>query len=288
MVSDFKEQLVSLYKQGFGESDAYTDFFFKKRYSEENAVAVFDGGRVVSALHLIPQKIMIDNKPQKAGFISSAATLPELRGQGVFFRTMEAAYEMLRRRGAEYCVLYPFKHEYYRRHGFIEYTYVYRRVCGANVPARPQNYRIKRYGHGDKLFIKELNAIYGRMCAGFEGYIIRDEKEMLFRAGEAAADGGEVLIIEAGAARGYVLMSGGNIEECCFTDFTGGGSEGFLIDSVKELYGAEYFMPVNLPLKKAAECPGARPFGMIKKLGCTPEETFGFFKDKNCILLDQY
>ncbi len=285
---NFTSQLLSLYRQSFNESEAYVNYFFENRYRPENVVSVTDGaGRIISALHLFPVKIMIDGKAVKAGFVSSAATLPELRGKGVFFDTMEKAYERLKRDGAEYCLLYPFKHEYYKRHGFIEYTYVLPRTVGTAAGGIP--YRIERYTAGDTGFAAAANDIYRRCCAPFEGYVIRDLYETRYRLNEAASDGAEIYLVRGeNGESGYAYLSNGKLEECCFTDFARGEGAPRLVDSVKEFYGAEYIVPVCLPLERAAVYPGAVPFGMIKKLSCPAGQTFDFFRGKSCILFDKY
>lgn len=311
MINNFKEQLITLYKQGFNETDEYTDFFFSRRYREENVAYVEDKGRIISALHLLPQKIMLGGRAVSAGFVSSAATLPEYRGKGVFFETMSRVYEMLKKNGMEYCFLYPFKHEYYKKHGFIEYSYVNTRVAGvkqmgtegiclpvvynglpAQIPPSPfvSKYTAEQYASGDRKLFSLIKETYESVCAGFEGWVVRDDAEWEYRLNEARADKGIVLVIKSdNNVNGYAFISRGKIEECCFTDFTGlKNEESYLIDSVKELAGMEYTAPLRKKLKDAKELLVAAPFGMIKKTGCTAEQTYEFFKDKRGLLFDKY
>ena len=310
-MKDFKEQLISLYKQSFDESGDYVDYFFQNRYKEENVAAVIMDGRVISALHLIPQKIMMDGKAVLAGYISSAATLPEFRGRGIFAETIAKADEMLVESGMDFCFLFPFKHEYYKKFDFIEYTYVKTRTAGAGlneeIKKKNEKIRIEEYREGDKKLLNKIKDIYERLCGNFEGWVIRDDREWEYRIGEIRADKGIVLAVKADNKReGYCFINKGRIEECCFTDFLDGDTDGgLLIDNVPAAAGMEYTAPVCKPLNQIAndglqianddnitavrQHPSRpRPFGMIKKTGGTAAETYDCFKNKRCILLDKY
>lgn len=291
-MNDFKEQLIELYKKSFDESDEYADYFFQNRYKQENVAAVIENGKVISALHLIPQEIMLCGKPVKAGYVSSAATLPEYRGKGLFAQTMAKADEMLKNNGMEYCVLYPFKHEYYRKFGFIEYSYVKKGIAVGNS----FKVRVEEYKAGDGKLLNRIRGIYERLCGNFEGWVIRDDKEWEYRIGEILADRGAVLVIKAdNEHEGYCFINKGRIEECCFTDFIDGAGDGehCLIDGVTAAAGMEYVVPVHKPLNQIADADNIaaarrHPFGMIKKTGCTAAETYEVFKNKRCVLFDKY
>ena len=148
---------------------------------------------------------------------------------------------------------------------------------------------VTEHKSGDKKTLNMIMDAYEKLCANFEGWVIRDDKEWEYRFGEIWADGGQVLAVQSKNSEhiGYLMLNKGRIEECCFTDFIEQDIErGLMIDGVAEVAGMEYYLPACKPACHGRG--GRRPFGMIKKTGGTAAETFEIFKNKACVLFDKY
>ncbi len=122
-----KEQLKTLWKDTFGDPDAFVDLFFERVYEEENTWVYEKKGRIIAALHAIPYKMAYAGEIIPVSYICGVATLPEERGKGYMKQLMEETHEALRLRGNQLAVLLPASpglFNYYSRLGY-ETTFFY-------------------------------------------------------------------------------------------------------------------------------------------------------------------
>ena len=95
--------LRALWKEAFGDSDAYLDLFFDRGYDPEKAMCVTDGETVAAALYWLD----IDYSGGKIAYIYAVATAKSHRGQGLCRKLMDATHRILQTQGYVAAVLVP-------------------------------------------------------------------------------------------------------------------------------------------------------------------------------------
>ena len=96
-------QLRSLWKQAFGDTDAFLDKFFSAGFAPERCRCVIDRGQVAAALYWFNCQC----GGQPLAYIYAVATGKAFRGQGLCRRLMAHAEKDLKARGFACCVLTP-------------------------------------------------------------------------------------------------------------------------------------------------------------------------------------
>lgn len=211
----------ALWKQAFGDSDAFIDWYFENKVPAGQSLGVFDGG-LVSVVHMIPYTISVQHRPLKTAFIAGAATDRARRGEGLMRTLLRESLALMRRQGILLTHLYPFNHGFYERLGWAAYAHVHRQ----NVAASPQIRRAEVMETADASMLEPL---YKKMMRHFDGYVVRTAREWEWRLGELKTDGGKAaVLIENDAAAAYMLYykeaGTANVIETVYADeaFVGG------------------------------------------------------------------
>lgn len=178
----------ALWKQAFNDSDAFIDWYFKNKISYGNSLGMFENG-LVSVLHMIPFKICVQGRHLDSMFIVGAATAKKRRGEGLMRAVLLESLSLLRHRKILMTHLYPFKHSFYEKFGWATYSYVNKMSATHSV-----------WQQGAEVFETTdylvLDLMYRKMMRAFDGYVIRDKKEWLWRLGELASAGGRVAVVK--------------------------------------------------------------------------------------------
>lgn len=114
---------MHLWKEAFGDSDTFIRLYFDQVYKEENALVTEEGGRVVSALQMIPYTMMYGGEEITVSYISGACTLPSMQNRGLMTQLLQQAFEEMRRRKITVTALIPAEKwlfNYYRKQGYTE------------------------------------------------------------------------------------------------------------------------------------------------------------------------
>lgn len=74
--------LKRMWKECFGDEDAYIDFYFKYRFTENNMLVYMIDNHPVSMISMLTAQVLIDNILQEIRYIYAVATLPEYQKQG--------------------------------------------------------------------------------------------------------------------------------------------------------------------------------------------------------------
>ena len=174
----------SLWKIAFGDSECFIDTYFKNRVLPDNSPAIFDNGKLICVLHLIPYKIDIRGKVLDTAYIVGVATHPDYRKQGLMAKLLKESLQILKQR--EICIthLYPFLHAFYERFGWAAVTDMAH--CRIKPVENGRKYAFCRDANYD-----DMIKLYKKAMKDYNGFIIRGAKEFMNRVEEASCDGGE-------------------------------------------------------------------------------------------------
>ncbi|MBQ8222881.1 MAG: GNAT family N-acetyltransferase [Bacteroidales bacterium] len=108
MNNNIKNQTRVLWDKCFSEEDKrFVDFYFEKRYNEEDNVFIEKDGKVVSALQLISYPFSYYGKTIGCSYISGACTDPEYRSQGLMNDLIIKSLNKAKSNGACFAALIP-------------------------------------------------------------------------------------------------------------------------------------------------------------------------------------
>lgn len=137
---DKKQQLIELWRQCFGDPEAFIELFFDRVYKEENALTIERDGQIVSALHILPYTMTYYGTEISVSYIYGACTAPAWQGQGLMRQLLQESFEVMKSREVALAVLIPsdkWLFDYYREQGFTEaFDYTAATYIHTDVPVQ--------------------------------------------------------------------------------------------------------------------------------------------------------
>ncbi len=191
--------LKKLYKEAFPyDTEKYIDYFFSTKVNYEKIFTLVRSGELISALYLIDKRVSFNDQVVTVPYIVAAGTKLEYRGQKLLEDVMRDAFKYLETNNFPFVALYPFKHDYYKKYGFIVSDYSYKlNSCGKN----------NKYIFKETTDIDTMLEMYNQYFQGVN-HIYRDKDVMNKRLHELAAEGGRAyLIYKDEQLLGYTLVS---------------------------------------------------------------------------------
>lgn len=132
--------LKRLWKQAFGDDDACIDAFFRTLYRPEQVLTVRADRQLLAMAAWLPETVCHARRGWPAAYLYAVATDAAVRGRGHCGRLLAYAEGFLAARGVRALLLVPGApslRQFYRRHGYRDYTTVDTAVLDA-VPAAGQ------------------------------------------------------------------------------------------------------------------------------------------------------
>lgn len=102
-----KEQVKSLWKLCFDDSEAFIELYFRLRYNNEVNLAIQSGEEVIAALQMLPYPMTFCNKIVPTSYISGACTHPDYRAKGVMRELLSQSFARMLRNGVLFSTLIP-------------------------------------------------------------------------------------------------------------------------------------------------------------------------------------
>ena len=139
-------ELRSLWKEAFGDSEAFMDDFFSVAYDKNRCRTVRNDGKIVSALYWFD----VYMGSEKLAYLYGVATLTEYRGQGIAAYLIEKTCKQLQEKGYSGVLLVPGSEqlfEYYRRLGFFACTTIAEKTVTPKGNTLLRSVRAEEYGH---------------------------------------------------------------------------------------------------------------------------------------------
>jgi predicted acetyltransferase len=187
-----KAEVAFLWKEVFNDSDEFIKLFFDNIYKPENTLVVKRNHQIVSALQIVPYKVMVKDLILDAAYICGVCTRESERGKGLMNRLMNEAMELVRERRFAFSFLIPAEHwlfDVYRKAGYqfeiqdtkhiTQHTATKRHVC-PNIDIIPCN--LEHYPYFNQ---KQLE----RKCC-----ILHDYKDFEVILQDNQIDGGQVFV----------------------------------------------------------------------------------------------
>ena len=197
-----KEGLKALWRTVFGDPEAYIDLFLEHRFRPEQTLCVFEGGRPVSMLFLLPLEMASGGRSYPAQYVYGVATGPAYRGKGLSSGLMERAQEVLIERGGALSVLVPAQpplFSFYRKRGY-ETEFSISRISYRADPAFPGALPELR-----ETSLAELEPLRNRAFSASRLFGRWDREALRYQDRESAFFGGCALAFETEEGEGYAL-----------------------------------------------------------------------------------
>ena len=225
-----RNQCKHLWKDVFGDSDNFIDFYFAQRFKVENTFYRLRGGRVASAMQCLPYSLTFYDNKTTVGYVSGLGTLRPFRRQGLATDLLAEAHQHLHQTGATLSLLIPARHElhdfYKSRHYGTCFYYTEEEITSSNYNSAYKTYEytiVEQLSQETKDFIqhemarrhcsiqhtdKDLNDIFHAMHNIFHGdiHILRSENKIravavtehignLLRINEVVGHGGATSVL---------------------------------------------------------------------------------------------
>lgn len=176
-------ELRGLWKEAFGDTDAFLDLFFSTAYAPRRCRSILRSGKPAAALYWLD----CSWQGEKVAYLYAVATAKAFRGQGLCRQLMEQTLSDLQQQGYAGAVLVPGSdalREMYAKLGFSPLCSrdAFEALPGAPIPL--QTLTAAQYGLARRDFLPE-------------GSILQEEESLAFLAGQAQFYRGEDFLLVA-------------------------------------------------------------------------------------------
>ncbi len=246
---EYRTDALALWNSCFKEdAQGFSDFYYSKRSSCKNVLALFESGKMVSMLHIIPYPLILNGKKRDCRMVAGVATLHEYRNKGYAGALLTESNKLMREAGVFAAVLQPFDTAYYAKFGYKPLSDMKECICKAREAAKT-----------DKLFVPDagtLLSIYNGYRIRYNAMMARDEAYCALMLEEAKTDGGFILCNGQAYAKGWLSDDGALVCELA------GVNESAMIAPLIECFGN---LTVRIPTDVEIPCDEVkvRIFNMI-------------------------
>lgn len=116
-----KEEARKLWEMCFDDFPGFTELYFRKRYTDDNTIAVYHDKEMISVLQLLPYPFHFLNQTVDSAYISGACTHVEYRKKGAMHELLVKSLTHLAQTNIPICTLIPAEDwlfGYYQKTGF--------------------------------------------------------------------------------------------------------------------------------------------------------------------------
>lgn len=120
LTDDEKKNTRSLWEEIFTEDTReFLDYYYSEKTRENQVLAVKEGSRIISMLHLNPYRLQLSGKSMHSYYIVAVATRPEYRHQGYMGSLLLQALKQAEQEGCPFLFLMPAKEAIYQPFDFV-------------------------------------------------------------------------------------------------------------------------------------------------------------------------
>ncbi|MFV0343545.1 MAG: enhanced intracellular survival protein Eis [Anaerocolumna sp.] len=113
-----QDSIYELWRECFGDSISYTDFYFQWKVKDNQIYTVFKEDKIAAMLHLNPYVLNVRGNKIRTNYIVGVATKEEDRRQGLMRLLLEKAMVQMNEEQIPFTYLMPAKVEIYLPFGF--------------------------------------------------------------------------------------------------------------------------------------------------------------------------
>lgn len=116
-----KNETRQLWELCFKDDKEFTELYFKLRYKDERNRGIYENGRLIAALQVIPYPMKYGNRIISTGYISGACTHPSFRSKGVMKQLLEETHRQMYKDNIWLSILIPAEEslfDYYQKAGY--------------------------------------------------------------------------------------------------------------------------------------------------------------------------
>ena len=261
-------ELRTLWQTVFGDGPDFLDPFFSRVFVPDNTLVWTEGGRVVSALYILPYTIPNGAETLRAAYLYALATEPAWRGRKIMSRLIEASFDLCAARGYALSMLVPAKDSlfgFYRVFGFEELF--------ERVRVEKTREELAALGAGCEP-VHLAGASTARIWQQYQqspfcadGCVTLTAEQNAFYIDILRSEGGEALTFTVDAVPCYALLACSGGELSIYESNADARALGPLCAALCERYDfqrATFFQP--LCFGKVETRRGRRPFAMAKLL----------------------
>lgn len=198
---DGKEDMISLralWKDAFGDSDAYIEYYFSNVAAENKIFTAKYNGQIISMIHLNPYPLVYNDGKTvnviQGGYIVGVATRSEWRRRGIMSRLMKEVLSYAENHGYALVYLMPENEAYYKHLGFCRME----KSVYINLSAYASEYQngdALQFQSPEKVTEQEWEKFSQRLSKGYHLFAVRTKEYMLALQKECRALCGDVYII---------------------------------------------------------------------------------------------
>lgn len=120
-----QEQIMELWRQSFHDPEEFIQFYFSRKYSDENSLVYEENGKALSALLMLPYPMTWQKRTIQTSYISGACTLEKVRNQGFMTLLLKEALGEMNKRGIALSTLIPAEEWLFKYYSNLGYTSVF-------------------------------------------------------------------------------------------------------------------------------------------------------------------
>lgn len=189
-------QAKSLWQTAFDDPSAFVDWFFAHRYLPQWSAGVFDGEKLISAIHGMPMRLTGTGGDFSALMTSGVATLPQERGKGYMYAAMRYLQAYAQEQGIRALFNHPQRPGAYAHLGFRPSTFT--KYWQGEGTLRP--------GTIAPFSAEEAFHVYSAVADRYSLFVRRDGEAFRLKMADYASDGAKgFLLQESGRTVGYCV-----------------------------------------------------------------------------------
>lgn len=206
-----KEQIKTLWRYAFTDTESFCDYFFEKRYDVRYNIVAEENGKVHASLLMNPYSFRHGRLEGISRYIVGISVFPEYRGKKYTTSMLQASFRRSYENGESLSLLMPIDTGIYRRYGYencFDMEILTMELTKIPKPKVSRRYDVVRLESPEEPQIADLQSVYQDASAQWDNYVLRDRDYFATLYGEVKEEQGEILIAydEAKRPKGYMIF----------------------------------------------------------------------------------
>ena len=186
------QKFKKLWKDVFGDSDSFIDWFFKNRFQNDISVCTVVDGKIANMMHGYRYNIKLRDKVIKSAMLSGFATEEKMRGNGYLASSFKFMMKTLEEKGVILTALTPVRENSYNR--YEHYTVTQSKYIFYDEGENCQN--IHEYDTDSDISV--LYDLYIKFTDGYSGIIMRSKEDFVLKMQDYLCDNAKTVVYSDG------------------------------------------------------------------------------------------